>query len=555
MLMRHFVLATVLVILLAWIAIADVATAQEPTPTAAPTAQTTNDGFFSDIRLRDLLAFGSTGLVVILALWIVRVQSTRIQSARDELEDQRKRCADEIDGERRHSEQMRELSDKAEDLLQRRLDDAESRAGIDSTGQITADKTELPEDIRKNLSEAVTLLKEMKAARQHYEPTSLRSPKAVAREHLTQANASYIAREYEEALSEYDRALELRPDDPSTLYNKGTTLADLHRHEDALATFNRALELRPGHPSTLYNRGILLRKLGRQEEALADYDRSLELRPDHPDTLMNRGNVLGDLRRYQEALGDYNRSLTLRPDDPTALMNRGITLVNLQHRDEALADFNRSLELRPDDPDALMNRGSTLHQLGRDEDAFADHNRSLELRPDDPATLNNRGTVLDKLGRHDEALADYNRSLELRLDDPDTLNNRGTALGSLDRHEEALADYNHALELRPDDATTLNNAAIALDHLHRTGESLATYARAIDVEPQQVLYRLNRASLEAKLDNLSAAQADLDWALENGDLENFRRDAAVRAREHPYFEPLRANPSLLDSFNRILGSA
>jgi len=198
-----------------------------------------------------------------------------------------------------------------------------------------------------------------------------------AEDYFLRGNAHYEAGQYQEALAAYNRALELRPDDPDTLNNRGITLGHLGRHEEALADYNRSLDLRRDDPATLTNRGVTLRHLERYEEALADHNRSLELRPDDPDTLTNRGNSLYHLRRYEEAL----------------------------------AEHNRSLELRPDHPETLSNRGATLHQLGRYEEALADYNRVLELWPDHPGTYYNRGCLFAFQGKADEAIDDLRRAI------------------------------------------------------------------------------------------------------------------------------------------------
>jgi tetratricopeptide (TPR) repeat protein len=142
----------------------------------------------------------------------------------------------------------------------------------------------------------------------------------------TLAAAFYYAGQYEAARETLNRMLELRPDDPDTLTNRGVILSELKRYDEALIDYNRSLELRPDHPATLTNRGSTYDELGRYDEALADYNRSLELKPDDPDTLYNRGNTYAKLERYDEALADYNRSLELRPDHPDTLTNHGVTL-------------------------------------------------------------------------------------------------------------------------------------------------------------------------------------------------------------------------------------
>jgi tetratricopeptide (TPR) repeat protein len=184
-------------------------------------------------------------------------------------------------------------------------------------------------------------------------------------DYFLRGNTAYELRRYEDALAAYNRSLELRPDDPDTLNNRGVTLDDLKRYEEALADYNRSLELRPDDPDTLNNRGNALHHLNRYDEALTEYNRALELRPDHPDTLNNRGITLNNLKRYDEALADYNRALELRPDDPSTLNSRGINYGHMERYNEALEDFGRALEVAPEDPNPIYNKACLLALMDR----------------------------------------------------------------------------------------------------------------------------------------------------------------------------------------------
>jgi tetratricopeptide (TPR) repeat protein len=164
-----------------------------------------------------------------------------------------------------------------------------------------------------------------------------------ASDHFLRGNSYYETGQYPEALADFNRALELRPDHPNTLNNRGSALARLGRYDEALADYSRALELRPNHPDTLNNRGSALWNLGRYDEALADCNRALELRPDHPGTLNNRGATLARLGRYDEALADYNRALELRPDYSSALYNKACLFSLTQRYPEALDWLARAI--------------------------------------------------------------------------------------------------------------------------------------------------------------------------------------------------------------------
>jgi tetratricopeptide (TPR) repeat protein len=276
------------------------------------------------------------------------------------------------------------------------------------------------------------------------------------------------------------------------LNNRGNALGNLGLYDEALKDYTRALELRPDFSEALCNRGITLTHLKHYEEALKDYTCSLELRPDDASTLYNRGIVLARLKRYEEALKDYTCSLELRPDDPRTLNNRGVALGNLGLYDEALKDFTRSLELRPDDTGTQNNRGIVFADLGLYDEALKDYNRALELLPDFPEALNNRGATFYSLKRYDEALKDYNRTLELRPDDPDALYNCGEVLYQRVRkfklgwrYKPAVDSFREALKVAPEYSEALNGLGVSLLKLKKYDDAVGAFCQAVELARKQ----------------------------------------------------------------------
>ena len=80
-------------------------------------------------------------------------------------------------------------------------------------------------------------------------------------------------------------------------FDKGNTLADLGRHEEALSSYDQALEIKPDDYQAWYNRGISLNDLGRHEAAISSYDKALEIKHDDDEAWNNRGNSLGYMGR------------------------------------------------------------------------------------------------------------------------------------------------------------------------------------------------------------------------------------------------------------------
>jgi predicted O-linked N-acetylglucosamine transferase (SPINDLY family) len=126
--------------------------------------------------------------------------------------------------------------------------------------------------------------------------------------------ALYELKRYQEAITDYDKALTLKPDYAEAYSNKGATLNELKRYEEAIAHYDKALSLKPDYAEAYSNKGATLNELKRYDEAIAHYDKAISLKPDYHKAWSNKGNTLRELKRYQEAIAHYDKVLTLKPD-------------------------------------------------------------------------------------------------------------------------------------------------------------------------------------------------------------------------------------------------
>ena len=123
-------------------------------------------------------------------------------------------------------------------------------------------------------------------------------------------------------------------------------LRNLNRFDEALSSFETAIELKPDYPAALYNRAnVLLLDVNRPEEALQAYERALALQPEFVEAWNNRGNALVRLGRLEEALGSYDRALAMKPGFVGAINSRAQALLELGRTDEAIASFMGSARL------------------------------------------------------------------------------------------------------------------------------------------------------------------------------------------------------------------
>ncbi|HOP64027.1 MAG TPA: tetratricopeptide repeat protein [Spirochaetota bacterium] len=86
--------------------------------------------------------------------------------------------------------------------------------------------------------------------------------------------------EYDKAISDFTKAIEMEPKDTRVYTNRGLTFRMLKRYDDSLKDFNKSLELNPLWPDTFYGRSLTYYDLGDIQRALEDCDRAISIKPD-----------------------------------------------------------------------------------------------------------------------------------------------------------------------------------------------------------------------------------------------------------------------------------
>jgi tetratricopeptide (TPR) repeat protein len=226
---------------------------------------------------------------------------------------------------------------------------------------------------------------------------------------------SLQTRQFDQAVEWITRAIRQKAE-PEYLVALGITLLNQGRKEDAFKAYDKAVQLKPDDPDLWKNLGDILIELTRLPEALLTFQHMLTLDPDHWYAACRTGHVLDELGRSEEALIYLDQASTLAPNKWMISEARGVALRKLKRPEESLAEMKRAHALNPHDANICNNLGLTLQLLGRDTEAMGWFDRSLALRPDFVPALINRASSLQQLHRFEEAAAIYNHVATI---DPD----------------------------------------------------------------------------------------------------------------------------------------
>jgi len=111
---------------------------------------------------------------------------------------------------------------------------------------------------------------------------------------------------------------------------RGMSLYNQERCEEAILEFERALDLQPGNPLYHCNLGVVYAEMGRDEEALEEYETAIRLAPNDPTPWLNLGYFHSERENDAEARRCWERVVELAPDSPEAAEARD----NIAHSGE-----------------------------------------------------------------------------------------------------------------------------------------------------------------------------------------------------------------------------
>ena len=133
--------------------------------------------------------------------------------------------------------------------------------------------------------------------------------------------------------------------------------------------FERSIELDPEDPGTLADYAFYYDTLGRPDDALRMRDRARKLLPASAQMLAGMGLSSYYGRRYDDAISWYNKALELNPRLAYAYNGRGRSHLDSNRATEAVADIEKATELFGRSPRSMAVLANCYARVGRTDDA------------------------------------------------------------------------------------------------------------------------------------------------------------------------------------------
>ncbi len=240
-----------------------------------------------------------------------------------------------------------------------------------------------------------------------------------------------IMKRREDAVLQYEKALQINPQDAETLIILGNLRVESCDFRKAKESYLRILEIDPsndlaakmfdaldergpelqkGDAESLFREARVHARRGLTDRAIGALEKLLAVCPDHALAHNDLGHLNHGKGYAAKALDHYEKAVALDPYNITALKNLAdFYFVESEKIEDALSLYNRVLLEQPRDVEALKAIGKICIRLERLEDACTFFQTVMTIDPADIDTLVSYGHVLAAIGRFEVAETLYRR--------------------------------------------------------------------------------------------------------------------------------------------------
>ena len=280
---------------------------------------------------------------------------------------------------------------------------------------------------------------------------------------------------YKEAIADYDKGLEFRPEDQPMLSNKAVACIQSKDYRGAEKVFDVIMKLYSKDSKNYMTRGAMYAEEGDTIKALADYSKAITLDPYYAPTYGNRALLLYDKHDLKGALADLNEAIRLNTRESGYFINRGLVRYQMNDLRGAMEDYDQVINIDSHNQIARFNRALLRSQVGDDNKAIEDFDVVIEQEPDNYIAYYNRALLRFGTGNYKGSIGDFDKVLAQYPNFISGYYSRSEAKRKMHDNAGADRDYWKAFEmeqkLRKGKALSNANATASAGKNTTTGES------------------------------------------------------------------------------------
>jgi tetratricopeptide (TPR) repeat protein len=293
--------------------------------------------------------------------------------------------------------------------------------------------------------------------------------------HFSLGNVYLKASKLDQALNEYDVALERNPYLPRAHLNKGIIFLRKNEYAKAEEEFRHELEIKPDEDKAYNNLSAIYRLQGLYDQAIEAAKKAIELKSYYSDAYMNLALAYQDKRDYEKTKDVLRMEMKNIPLFFEANLLLGEILQEEGKLDSAMLEYQIILDQSSAQKDVIydletlfskgdpynlenlgirakahFNLGTIYVQQGRIDLAEFHLKEAIYLKPDFAEAFANLGILYDNTGRSYQAITHLEKAVSLDPQNAIYHYNLGLAYAKVNRLEEAKEEFQQSLKTEPD---------------------------------------------------------------------------------------------------------
>ena len=187
----------------------------------------------------------------------------------------------------------------------------------------------------------------------------------------TELSAISVEGSYQSAVTAYDKALALAPNNPSILLSKATLEYLNKNNSEARKFIKQALDLKANYTDAIFLLVQIETNEGNLDEAINQAEYAGQVSPDDPTVFFRLGLLKYNNKDYKEAVSAFERAVILNNSYLNARYYLGLAYQKVDRKDDALIQFNLLKDLVPDSQevkDAIKSLNTKTEVVEEDEE-------------------------------------------------------------------------------------------------------------------------------------------------------------------------------------------
>ena len=164
-------------------------------------------------------------------------------------------------------------------------------------------------------------------------------------------------------------------------------LFQLKRYDDAISQWQKAIKLKPDYHFGYNNLGNAFLLKNDLNQALLNYEEAIKINPNYFEAIYNKANIFLKLKDFSNALRYYDKVLSLKNDYISAHQGKAIVYKKIEKFDEAINQWEKVISLNPDNENAYVQKGDILFDKNMLRDALNDYEKAYSINPNKPFLL------------------------------------------------------------------------------------------------------------------------------------------------------------------------